>query len=129
MPGMRLAALELGVVRVQLDLVDGGYDVGALQQRFQIVGCEVADTDRPHLAVGQERLGVAVWPSPRTWSTARLWNCRKAACSPAIMMFSSLRGSPIRAVWFDVPSRSICRGRSSNNPPKPIRNFTGSLGS
>ena len=41
---------------MHLDLVDGGHDVGALQQRVEVVGHEVADADRAHLAVGEQRL-------------------------------------------------------------------------
>ena len=36
-------------------------------------------------------------PCARTWSTARLWKSRNAQCSPAMIRFSSLRGSPMIA--------------------------------
>ncbi|QJS99219.1 hypothetical protein G9272_01895 [Streptomyces asoensis] len=37
-PGVRLAYLGLDEVRVQLDLVDRGHDVGAVDEVLQVVG-------------------------------------------------------------------------------------------
>ena len=56
MPRRRAPRLDLREVRVQLDLVDGGNDVRLRQQRLEVFGQEVADADRPHLAVGEQRL-------------------------------------------------------------------------
>ena len=52
--------LGLGEVGVHLDLVDGRHDLGAVEQRGQVVDHEVADADRADLAVGQQRLQGAV---------------------------------------------------------------------
>ena len=43
-------------VRVQLDLVDGWYDLGALEQAVELFGHEVADADCADFAVAEERL-------------------------------------------------------------------------
>ena len=48
--------LRLDEVGVHLDLVDRRDDLGAVEQRGQVVDHEVADADRADLAVGQQRL-------------------------------------------------------------------------
>ena len=50
--------LDLGLdeVGVHLDLVDRRDDLGAVEQRGEVVDHEVADADRADLAVGQQRL-------------------------------------------------------------------------
>jgi hypothetical protein len=52
------ARLDLGLdeVGVHLDLVDGGDDAGAVEQRGEVVDHEVADADRADLAVREQRL-------------------------------------------------------------------------
>ena len=58
MPCCGAEGLDLGLdeVGVHLDLVDGGDDVGALEQRGEVVDREVADADRADLAVREQRL-------------------------------------------------------------------------
>lgn len=47
-----------GVVGVQLDLVDGGHDLGAgvVEELLEVLDAEVGDTDVAHLAGGRELL-------------------------------------------------------------------------
>jgi hypothetical protein len=54
--GVRGLHAGLGEVRVYLDLVHRGHDVGLLQEVRQDIRHEVADTDRADLPVGQQRL-------------------------------------------------------------------------
>src|SRR5437667_11413242 len=75
------------------------------------------------------RLGVSVTVGDRWILRSNEVHCmimkqRQAACRPAIIMFSSLRGSPIIAALL-VGSR----GRSSYWPPLSIRNLIGSAAS
>ena len=62
MPCSRVQALQrrLLEVRVDFDLVDRRHDRGLGQQTLQVLGHEVADPDRAHLAVGEQRLQRAV---------------------------------------------------------------------
>jgi len=55
-PFAERAHLGLAEVRMHLDLVDGGYDRGLVQQRGEVLDHEVADTDRADLTVGEQRL-------------------------------------------------------------------------
>src|SRR4051812_6478256 len=55
--GVNRAQRALLEVRVQLDLVDRRYHVGAVDQPAQVLRAEVRDADRARPAVGEERLG------------------------------------------------------------------------
>ena len=54
--GVHRSALRLGEIGMQFNLVDSRHHVRLRQQRLEVFRQEVADADRPHLAVGQQRL-------------------------------------------------------------------------
>ena len=56
MLGVGCLYVRLGEVGVQFDLVHGRDDVGRVEQLLQVVGHEVADTDRPHAPVSKQGL-------------------------------------------------------------------------
>ena len=54
--GVTPASRGLREVRVHLDLVDGGNDIGVRSSVVEVLGHEVADADRADLAVGEQCL-------------------------------------------------------------------------
>ena len=56
MPGVERLHLGLLEVGVQLDLVDGGDDLGLIKQVREVLDHEVADADGADLAVLEQRL-------------------------------------------------------------------------